>query len=647
MRRLKAIEYHVLLIGIWITAGLGAAGGCAASRMSGAAATQPAALSALPPPSAVLHRTLATEAERTALGSSYLADAGLSNRVARLDTEHQAWFGPDFVPQLYPQLDGLAYCVYRLHLPAFNDTQDIVYYWSTPPDKFSDAYIAVGDVGRDVWRWRQCTSQGKFSFASLAPYITAPGEELLLAVAVTGFAPAVLDYIRVGDNNAPYASFTAEPSAGTAPHSVHFDAAMSSDYMGAVTNYEWDLDGDGAYELSGAAQVTADYTYDTAGVYTTALRVSDVYGATGTATVPVTVSAEPSGTWHINLADDGYEETGWYASLLEVEGLPAVAYLDHANVSTPGVVRYIRATDAQGIAWGAPVLIGECGAGGGHVSLTLVEGQPAVSYGDGVARQIMYCRASDATGSAWGSPQVIAPDYGDFPDVTCLAIVAGNPAVMFVDTAHKVRYIRALDTTGAAWPAADIELDGSGQAIYQGALLISGGVPLVFYNYDMWREVRLARAQDATGTAWDAPETVLTTEMGLYVSVAVISGRPALAYVDGGSQDLYYMRADDALAHTWGAAVKLSPLTSSGRRDPCLSIIAGQPAVTYYDQDNGKLLYVRASDTDGAAWGSSMVVDNDDFDTTGFYSSLGEIAGMPAVAYYNWTQGALMFAAMY
>ena len=92
-------------------------------------------------------------------------------------------------------------------------------------------------------------------------------------------------------NQPPTAVATATPTSGAAPLTVSFNGSASSDPDGDALTYAWDLDGDGAFDDSTAAQPT--YTYTADGRYTASLTVTDTRGASGTATVTITVGNTP------------------------------------------------------------------------------------------------------------------------------------------------------------------------------------------------------------------------------------------------------------------------------------------------------------------------------------------------------------------
>jgi len=93
-------------------------------------------------------------------------------------------------------------------------------------------------------------------------------------------------------NTSPTAVAIATPTSGPAPLTVTFDASGSSDPdVGDSLTYAWDLDGDGQFDDSTAANPT--YTYVAAGTYTAGLTVTDNHGAFGTDTVTISAGNTP------------------------------------------------------------------------------------------------------------------------------------------------------------------------------------------------------------------------------------------------------------------------------------------------------------------------------------------------------------------
>ncbi len=102
-----------------------------------------------------------------------------------------------------------------------------------------------------------------------------------------------VSYTAAG-NRAPVAVATSSITSGVAPLAVAFDGSGSSDPDGDALSYEWDLDGDGAFDDSTAAKPS--FTYAAAGTYRAQLRVADGRGGSSTAAVTITVTASGATT---------------------------------------------------------------------------------------------------------------------------------------------------------------------------------------------------------------------------------------------------------------------------------------------------------------------------------------------------------------
>ena len=96
--------------------------------------------------------------------------------------------------------------------------------------------------------------------------------------------------VSVRAHYAPAARIVASKTAATPGESVAFNGATSSDADG-ITKYEWDLDGDGTFEKTGAQQSTS---FTTIGPHAVKLRVTDGLGATSIATSSVRVHRAPT-----------------------------------------------------------------------------------------------------------------------------------------------------------------------------------------------------------------------------------------------------------------------------------------------------------------------------------------------------------------
>jgi PKD repeat protein len=88
------------------------------------------------------------------------------------------------------------------------------------------------------------------------------------------------------NNQPPVAAINATPTSGLAPLTVSFNGSSSSDADGTIASYSWDFG-----DSTNASGVTASHTYNTAGIYTARLTVTDDGGAAASTTVMITVTA--------------------------------------------------------------------------------------------------------------------------------------------------------------------------------------------------------------------------------------------------------------------------------------------------------------------------------------------------------------------
>ncbi len=99
----------------------------------------------------------------------------------------------------------------------------------------------------------------------------------------------------IGTDASLIAIIMALPISGDAPLTTRF--TPSAETENAVVLYEWDFDGDGEYDTSETVGRNQSYTFNSPGVYTVGLRVTDSLGETATETLQITVNnGAPSAT---------------------------------------------------------------------------------------------------------------------------------------------------------------------------------------------------------------------------------------------------------------------------------------------------------------------------------------------------------------
>jgi hypothetical protein len=93
-------------------------------------------------------------------------------------------------------------------------------------------------------------------------------------------------------NAPPTAAFSASTTEPNASDPVTFDASETEDPDGGVVTYEWDLDGDGAYDDATGVETEAVFT--SPGQVTVGLRIIDDIGGRNTTETTLTILAAPT-----------------------------------------------------------------------------------------------------------------------------------------------------------------------------------------------------------------------------------------------------------------------------------------------------------------------------------------------------------------
>ena len=175
----------------------------------------------------------------------------------------------------------------------------MTFYPSGPfPDEYDGALFFVDNSRDCIWAMK-AGSNGLPNPASIVTFDAGAGNPVDVVLGPDGnlyypdFEAGTIRQISfAAASEAPTAVAEAVPTSGPVPLAVQFDGTASSDPdIGETLTYAWDLDADGQYDDSTAAQPTRTYT--TAGVYVVGLRVTDPANNSATASVTVTAGNTP------------------------------------------------------------------------------------------------------------------------------------------------------------------------------------------------------------------------------------------------------------------------------------------------------------------------------------------------------------------
>ncbi len=356
------------------------------------------------------------------------------------------------------------------------------------------------------------------------------------------------------------------------------------------------------------------------------------------------VSASAGGLLAVTSATivDNSTDVGPYANLVMVDGHPAISYFDRFNLR----LKFARAGDVYGTAWGAPVVVDSTTYSGLYASLAVVNGNPAIAYYNSSSKSLHYVRAKDADGLNWAAP-VTVDSNGTVGLYASLAVVNGNPAIAYQDETDAnnaiLKFVRASDANGSTW-GAPVVADNSNNPGWGLSMMDVNGYPAIaYFNVGGTASLRFVSASNANGTAWNSSIAVDSPMVGTSPSLAIVDGKPAIAYGDTNSSangHLNYVRAKDANGASWGTPFSVV-ISGNAGYFPWLAVMDGFPAVVYTDNTTHSLYYVQSSDIDGAKWLAPFTVDSGQFDA---YSSLADVNGKPGIAYEDYSgTGTLRF----
>jgi hypothetical protein len=426
----------------------------------------------------------------------------------------------------------------------------------------------------------------------------------------------------------PYQVYMLDPS-------VELNLGYSYDPEGGELMYAFDTEGVlSEPPINGSLndQSILQYTYDAPGEYMARGWVVDNGGHYASAQVKVTVKEELWST----VVDHTGKNSGKGASMAKVTSYPAIAYPYQKKIM------YVLAQDDIGIEWNPPVtavLTTTNSINTEHISLAVIGGNPAIAYIDKNNNYLMFVRATDAAGTAWGAPITVDTSGEVLGGNVSLVEIFGNPAIAYQRLYH-LYYVRSSSSVGASWGAPiEVDDDSANNGEYKSMAVVNGN-PAIAYSVEDTNDLMYIRANNTDGSSW--PASGLTVEsdgkVGMYPSLAVVNGVPAIAYQHQGAGDLRYRTAKDANGAAWNDPVIVDEIGDVGRF-ASLEVVGGVPAIAYnlyqvnLDDPSICLMYAWAQNATGTLWNKPITADGRE--RVGEYITLLDVNGKPGIAYFD------------
>ena len=277
------------------------------------------------------------------------------------------------------------------------------------------------------------------------------------------------------------------------------------------------------------------------------------------------------------------------------------------------------------------------GVVGFDTSITVgADGLPIISYRDitNGNLKVAHCGTFDCTS---GNTVLTVDDLGRAGEGTSIAIGSdGLPIISFRD--HFTERLRVVHCGDATCSDSNLTqaLDEDDFGGFQSSLAIgSDGLPIIVYRIGLTDDLRIIHcgnircSKDNIGRTLDSLGNV-----GFDPSIAIGSdGLPVIAYKNGSTSDLKFVRCEDVSCITKGDPETLDsgPLTGF---DPSITIASdGFPIISYQDASKEDLVLIHCGDvacTSGVV--RNVVIGNS---AAGADSSMTiGVDGLPIIAYF-------------
>ena len=449
-----------------------------------------------------------------------------------------------------------------------------------------------------------------------------------------------LDFVAINPENLPpVVDLNASALSGEAPLLVSFDGSDSQDSDGSIVSYEWDLDGDGTFEIYSESQATMLHTFGRKGTSTIGLRVTDNDFATAVTEIDITLTSGWSDypiDSNIRVSDSLAMTT--FGTAVKRAG---VAYMvTDTSDGYKTELRFSMANNAAGSTWKhwiRPVVDEEHNIGKSPQIITLVDGSPMIAYGrvHSLEPRQFVVSATDETAADWNAPVQVGGS-NRIGTRSSLALINSIPAIA-AQTGHAqsnnaLSYYLAKNAQGTQWNDGVAVQPSVGMSFTSISLGASGSGlikrPAIAFSRFQSSEYDLGytTALDVDGLSWEAP-VLIENVFAYQVSLGRIADRPALL-VGSASQNgnLHFARADDAAGSSWPEFDQIG-----GGGECRLVILDGKPATCYIDGDGLGLWFVTAQDVNGSGWNEPYIVAHSSYYNS--YCSLTVVDSQPVLCF--------------
>ncbi len=442
------------------------------------------------------------------------------------------------------------------------------------------------------------------------------------------------------DNEPPIAVATADPSVGVSPLIVGLSAIGSNDPDGTIATYEWDPGDGSGFTDATATSGEINWGYDSEGSYTAVLRVTDNLGAQASASEVLTILPLPITNWDTRLIDTNSSSGSW-SSLNVIAGNPGVSYYDAVN----GDLKYSHSTvefPTEASHWMHHTVDAEGIVGSFQTALAEVGGKPAIAYYNNTRAILQYTRslvAFPSDPSDWEMHVVdITSSVGLY---SAIVVYNGKPAIAYQDQQHNdVRLAQASvaePASSADWSISTVESDGKLGVDGLCLSVVNGALAITYQNHDTG-SLHYAAAltgQPSGESDWAIHSVDTGVNLGKWSSLTLLNGNPAVSYFDSYNSNLKFARALTPLPNSssdWLVTV-VDDSQNIGSFGTSLTIFNDRPLIAYRNDVESCLKVAEALSMLPTTADDWSILSLDPTPSSGYYPSIAVVGGMPAITY--------------
>ena len=431
----------------------------------------------------------------------------------------------------------------------------------------------------------------------------------------------------VSGNSRPVAQVTLSPQSGLAPLVVTYTGeAWDAEDGTTGLNYSWDINGDGVYVGSGGwnSLTPPDGTYPTPGTYNVKFRVTDTEGAWDVDTATVQVL--------VNTPPVAYLNAEHLRVPISFDGISDAVGFDASDSYDPEGSTLEFAFDPTGVGSFLPdpdndgeYLFAYNDPGIYQASVRVTDSGGASSYASISIEVYPFASEQYTLTSGTGA-------YNDIIDANGRVGVAFRNATTF-----GLQYVSF--SPGGGWDTL-WTIDASFSMYPSLARVGSSGsnIGCAFYQSDL-DALLYAYSSDRHGNGWNLPVTVDDTtsgNLGQYASLVMLADFPAISYHDQANGNLMFVRASSSSGSTWNLPVTLDDGGGDdvGEYTSMIANAFGYPMIAYFDHSNHDIKLIRSQNTDGSTWLPPQTI----VDTANILEDIHLLLlanGHPAIAYWD------------